>query len=178
MATAGILIGFDASGHVAEETKNASITAARGIFWSTVCVGVGLKKNEVRNSKCGIHGDSRQTAQNKKRIIGLDSTRRVTLRKKLRMPLSLLLAVSSGVPSPVGSAHKCVGVGLKKNEVRNSKCGIHGDSRQTAQNKKRDSTRRVTLRKKLRMPLSLLLAVSSGVPSPVGSVRIQSECQR
>jgi len=31
LATAGILIGFDASGHVAEETKNAPITAARGI---------------------------------------------------------------------------------------------------------------------------------------------------
>ncbi|OJJ48979.1 hypothetical protein ASPZODRAFT_129341 [Penicilliopsis zonata CBS 506.65] len=41
LATAGILIGFDASGHVAEETKNASITAARGIFWSTVASGVG-----------------------------------------------------------------------------------------------------------------------------------------
>ncbi|KAL1614230.1 hypothetical protein SLS56_012162 [Neofusicoccum ribis] len=36
LATAGILIGFDASGHVAEETKNASVSAARGIFWSTV----------------------------------------------------------------------------------------------------------------------------------------------
>ncbi|GME60207.1 amino acid transporter [Neofusicoccum parvum] len=33
LATAGILIGFDASGHVAEETKNASVSAARGIFW-------------------------------------------------------------------------------------------------------------------------------------------------
>lgn len=41
LATAGVLIGFDASGHVAEETKNASITAARGIFWSTVVSGVG-----------------------------------------------------------------------------------------------------------------------------------------
>ncbi|KAJ5620990.1 hypothetical protein N7510_004974 [Penicillium lagena] len=41
LATAGILIGFDASGHVAEETKNASITAARGIFWSTVVSGFG-----------------------------------------------------------------------------------------------------------------------------------------
>ncbi|KAJ5470258.1 hypothetical protein N7530_007615 [Penicillium desertorum] len=41
LATAGILIGFDASGHVAEETKNASITAARGIFWSTVASGFG-----------------------------------------------------------------------------------------------------------------------------------------
>ena len=41
LATAGILIGFDASGHVAEETKNAPITAARGIFWSTVVSGLG-----------------------------------------------------------------------------------------------------------------------------------------
>ena len=41
LATAGILIGFDASGHVAEETKNASISAARGIFWSTVVSGIG-----------------------------------------------------------------------------------------------------------------------------------------
>lgn len=41
LATAGILIGFDASGHVAEETKNASVSAARGIFWSTVVSGFG-----------------------------------------------------------------------------------------------------------------------------------------
>ncbi|KAF4634274.1 hypothetical protein G7Y89_g3831 [Cudoniella acicularis] len=41
LATAGILIGFDASGHVAEETKNASTTAARGIFWSTIVSGIG-----------------------------------------------------------------------------------------------------------------------------------------
>ncbi|KAH7357221.1 putative amino acid permease [Rhexocercosporidium sp. MPI-PUGE-AT-0058] len=41
LATAGILIGFDASGHVAEETKNASVNAAKGIFWSTVISGIG-----------------------------------------------------------------------------------------------------------------------------------------
>ncbi|GKT76561.1 amino acid transporter [Colletotrichum tofieldiae] len=41
LATAGILIGFDASGHVAEETKNASVAAAQGIFWSTVTSGIG-----------------------------------------------------------------------------------------------------------------------------------------
>lgn len=41
LATAGILIGFDASGHVAEETKNAAVTAARGIFWSTIISGIG-----------------------------------------------------------------------------------------------------------------------------------------
>ncbi|OBT72264.1 hypothetical protein VF21_08175 [Pseudogymnoascus sp. 05NY08] len=41
LATAGILIGFDASGHVAEEIKNATVNAARGIFWSTVVSGIG-----------------------------------------------------------------------------------------------------------------------------------------
>ncbi|KAF7918208.1 uncharacterized protein EAE98_009820 [Botrytis deweyae] len=41
LATAGILIGFDASGHVAEETKNAAVTAARGILWSTIISGIG-----------------------------------------------------------------------------------------------------------------------------------------
>ncbi|KAB8227187.1 amino acid permease [Aspergillus alliaceus] len=40
LATAGILVGFDASGHVAEETKDASVNAAKGIFWSTVVSGV------------------------------------------------------------------------------------------------------------------------------------------
>jgi amino acid transporter len=38
--TAGILVGFDASGHVAEETKNASLVAARGVFWSAVAAGL------------------------------------------------------------------------------------------------------------------------------------------
>lgn len=37
LATAGILVGYDASGHVAEETKSASRNAARGLFWSAVC---------------------------------------------------------------------------------------------------------------------------------------------
>jgi amino acid transporter len=32
--TGGILVGFEASGHISEETQNASITAARGIFSS------------------------------------------------------------------------------------------------------------------------------------------------
>lgn len=41
LATAGILIGFDASGHVAEETQNAQMTAAQGIFWSTFVSGIG-----------------------------------------------------------------------------------------------------------------------------------------
>jgi amino acid transporter len=39
LATAGILIGFDASGHVAEETKNASVNAAKGIFGVRLLVG-------------------------------------------------------------------------------------------------------------------------------------------
>jgi amino acid transporter len=34
--TAGILVGFEAPGHISEETQNASITAARGIFSSAV----------------------------------------------------------------------------------------------------------------------------------------------
>jgi amino acid transporter len=34
--TAGILVGFEASGHISEETQNASVTAARGIFWSAL----------------------------------------------------------------------------------------------------------------------------------------------
>ncbi len=41
LATAGILIGFDASGHVAEETKDAAINAAKGVFWSTIVSGIG-----------------------------------------------------------------------------------------------------------------------------------------
>jgi amino acid transporter len=38
--TSGVLTGFDAAGHVAEETKNASVAAARGVFWSCVASGV------------------------------------------------------------------------------------------------------------------------------------------
>lgn len=40
LATSGILIGFDASGHVAEETQHAGKAAARGIFWSSIAVSV------------------------------------------------------------------------------------------------------------------------------------------
>ncbi|KAK4631133.1 hypothetical protein CLAFUW4_03488 [Fulvia fulva] len=32
--TAGVLVGFEASGHIAEETKNANVVAAKGIFTS------------------------------------------------------------------------------------------------------------------------------------------------
>ena len=38
--TAGILVGFEASGHVSEETQNASLTAARGLFSSAVASAV------------------------------------------------------------------------------------------------------------------------------------------
>lgn len=56
LATAGILIGFDASGHVAEETKNASITAARGIFWSTVASGFGGLFTIILFLFCAVSG--------------------------------------------------------------------------------------------------------------------------
>ncbi|KAG9317065.1 hypothetical protein JVU11DRAFT_1252 [Chiua virens] len=38
--TAGSLTGFDASGHIAEETKNASVVAAKGILTSAIATGV------------------------------------------------------------------------------------------------------------------------------------------
>ncbi|QIX01552.1 hypothetical protein AMS68_007069 [Peltaster fructicola] len=38
--TAGVLVGFEASGHISEETKNASYTASRGVFWSAVASAV------------------------------------------------------------------------------------------------------------------------------------------
>lgn len=38
--TAGILVGFEASGHISEETKDASLTAAKGIFSSAVASGL------------------------------------------------------------------------------------------------------------------------------------------
>ncbi|KIJ32356.1 hypothetical protein M422DRAFT_184597, partial [Sphaerobolus stellatus SS14] len=38
--TAGTLTGFDASGHIAEETKNASVVAARGLFTGAAATGV------------------------------------------------------------------------------------------------------------------------------------------
>ncbi|KAF8966419.1 hypothetical protein BDZ97DRAFT_1903742 [Flammula alnicola] len=38
--TAGTMTGFDASGHIAEETKNARIVASKGIFSSAVATGV------------------------------------------------------------------------------------------------------------------------------------------
>ncbi|GAA5854683.1 hypothetical protein JCM8547_004938 [Rhodosporidiobolus lusitaniae] len=40
LATSGVLTGWDASGHIAEETKNASLASARGMFWSCVASGV------------------------------------------------------------------------------------------------------------------------------------------
>lgn len=38
--TSGTLTGFDAAGHIAEETKNASVVAARGILSSAIATGV------------------------------------------------------------------------------------------------------------------------------------------
>ncbi|PCH41639.1 amino acid transporter [Wolfiporia cocos MD-104 SS10] len=38
--TSGTMIGFDASGHIAEETKNASVVAGRGILSSAIATGV------------------------------------------------------------------------------------------------------------------------------------------
>ncbi|KAH8115780.1 hypothetical protein DFH11DRAFT_1688413 [Phellopilus nigrolimitatus] len=38
--TAGTLTGFDASGHIAEETKNASVVAGRGILSSAFATGI------------------------------------------------------------------------------------------------------------------------------------------
>ncbi|KAJ7867058.1 gamma-aminobutyric acid transporter [Mycena leptocephala] len=38
--TAGIMTGFDASGHIAEETKNASVVAGMGILTSALATGV------------------------------------------------------------------------------------------------------------------------------------------
>lgn len=37
--TAGTMVGFDASGHIAEETKNASVVAGRGILSSAIATG-------------------------------------------------------------------------------------------------------------------------------------------
>lgn len=38
--TAGVLVGFEASGHISEETQDASMTAAKGIFSSAVVSGL------------------------------------------------------------------------------------------------------------------------------------------
>ncbi|KAF9649609.1 amino acid transporter [Thelephora ganbajun] len=38
--TSGTIIGFDASGHIAEETRNASVVAARGILTSAFATGI------------------------------------------------------------------------------------------------------------------------------------------
>ncbi|EPX74859.1 thiamine transporter Thi9 [Schizosaccharomyces octosporus yFS286] len=39
-ASAGVIVGYDASGHIAEETKDASNKAARGIFFSALTSSV------------------------------------------------------------------------------------------------------------------------------------------
>ena len=38
--TGGILVGFEASGHISEETRNASLTSARGIFSSAAASAI------------------------------------------------------------------------------------------------------------------------------------------
>ncbi|TKX24053.1 amino acid permease-6 [Elsinoe australis] len=38
--TAGILVGFEASGHIAEETQSANINSAKGIFYSALASGL------------------------------------------------------------------------------------------------------------------------------------------
>ncbi|TFY54179.1 hypothetical protein EVJ58_g9009, partial [Rhodofomes roseus] len=38
--SSGTMIGFDASGHIAEETKNASVIAGKGILYSVIATGV------------------------------------------------------------------------------------------------------------------------------------------
>ncbi|KAH8829950.1 gamma-aminobutyric acid transporter [Flagelloscypha sp. PMI_526] len=38
--TSGAMVGFDASGHIAEETKHASVAAARGLLYSAVASGI------------------------------------------------------------------------------------------------------------------------------------------
>lgn len=40
LATGYVITGFDAAGHIAEETKNASLAAARGIFWSAAVTSI------------------------------------------------------------------------------------------------------------------------------------------
>jgi len=39
-STSGTLTGFDAAGHIAEETQNASLASARGMFWSCAMSGL------------------------------------------------------------------------------------------------------------------------------------------
>lgn len=57
--TAGILVGFEASGHIAEETKNASIVAAKGVFWSAAAsaligfpVVILVSRKSTTNARC------------------------------------------------------------------------------------------------------------------------------
>ncbi|THV00551.1 hypothetical protein K435DRAFT_818286 [Dendrothele bispora CBS 962.96] len=40
LTTAGTMTGFDASGHIAEETKNASVVAGKGILTSAIATGL------------------------------------------------------------------------------------------------------------------------------------------
>ena len=40
LSTSGVLTGWDASGHIAEETKDASLASARGMFWAAVSTSI------------------------------------------------------------------------------------------------------------------------------------------
>ncbi|KTW31223.1 uncharacterized protein T551_01296 [Pneumocystis jirovecii RU7] len=40
LSTASLIVGFDAPGHIAEETENASLNAARGVFTSALLSGL------------------------------------------------------------------------------------------------------------------------------------------
>ncbi|KEI37553.1 uncharacterized protein L969DRAFT_52636, partial [Mixia osmundae IAM 14324] len=40
LSTSGVMTGFDAAGHIAEETQGASFRAARGIFWGCAATGI------------------------------------------------------------------------------------------------------------------------------------------
>lgn len=75
LATAGILIGFDASGHVAEETKNASVTAARGIFWSTVASGFGGLATIILFLFCAVGANSGERLYLKLTVINVADCR-------------------------------------------------------------------------------------------------------
>jgi amino acid transporter len=39
LSTSGVLTGWDASGHISEETKHASLHTAQGMFWSCTVSG-------------------------------------------------------------------------------------------------------------------------------------------
>ncbi|GAA98534.1 uncharacterized protein L969DRAFT_50109 [Mixia osmundae IAM 14324] len=40
LSTSGVMTGFDAAGHIAEETQGASLRTARGLFWGCAATGI------------------------------------------------------------------------------------------------------------------------------------------